>query len=171
MFPAEVLDCHFCKPGNQVLNKVIVSPKQRFLDFEFPFRWPTTSWESLLQISFVTSRSRARLRLPMMTSYSAWLFDVLNSNFKACSRRMPLGPLSTTPAPHDLLLEDPSTCKIHWELSPSVERGLSLVAKSAKACDLIAPLGWYRIWNSDNLMTQPITRSTKSGFGYIIIIK
>ena len=77
----------------------------------------------------------------MIASYSARLFDVLNSNFKAYSMRTPPGPSSTTLAPHDLLLEKPSTCRVHWESSSSVGRGLSSTIKSAKACDLIPPKG------------------------------
>jgi len=36
------------------------------------------------------------------------LFDVLDSNFNACLRRTSPGLSSTTSAPHDLLLQDPS---------------------------------------------------------------
>jgi len=73
-----------------------------------------------------------------MASYSAWLFVALQANCSACSISRSPSRSRTTPAPHEVLLEDPSTYSVHvMEVSGC---GGSSVEKSTKHWDLMAPL-------------------------------
>ena len=131
---------------------------------------PMTRRKSPLQIKLVISNSTARWRPTIIASYSAWLFEILNSNFMACSMTVSPGPSSTTPAPHERLFGEPFTYNVHLDSPSSVGWGVSYVAKSARAWDLMAPRGWYSMWNSDSLIAQPIIRPTKSGLVRIFIM-
>jgi len=55
-------------------------------------------FESVLHKSLRAPTSRAKLRPAIMSSYSAWLLDVLKQKRRDCSIRTLLGPSSTTPA-------------------------------------------------------------------------
>jgi len=74
-----------------------------------------------------------------------------------------LGPSKTTPAPHAILLD---TYKVH-----SVETSccsVYSVEKLAKHWDLMAPLGSYRMSNSDSSTDHPIICSARSGLDNIL---
>ena len=63
------------------------------------------SLESVLHKSFLAPT--------IITSYSAWLLDVLQLKRRDCSMRILSGPSSTTPAPVRCGFEEPSTCIVH----------------------------------------------------------
>ena len=73
------------------------------------FKWPTVSLESVLHVSNLIPTSRARDKSARMTSYSAWLLEVLKAKCKDFSMRMSLGPSSKMPAPAPFGLDEPST--------------------------------------------------------------
>src|SRR3954466_9960551 len=64
-----------------------------------PIDCPTTRAESELMWTCLAPAALARSRPASTASYSATLFEALNSNLRACSVTNPSGDSKTTPAP------------------------------------------------------------------------
>jgi len=75
------------------------------------------SLEFVLHTRLRTPTSCANDNPTRMTSYSAWLLEVLKAKWRDFSMRIWLGLSRTILAPTPLRLEEPSTYSIHWSSS------------------------------------------------------
>ena len=113
VLPTDVFQCYPLETGDEVGDRVVVSLQQRLFRFELPLYLADHQLGVFLHVTSQVSMSYAKYKTSRMASYSVWLLVALNSNLSACSRMWLLGPLRTTPTPHAILLEDPSSYTVH----------------------------------------------------------
>jgi len=110
---SDVLHCYPFKSGDEVGYHMVVPWQERLFNFELPLYLADHQLGVAFACYFASSHVVTKCKPARITSYAAWLLVALILNLSASLIMRSLRPLRTTPAPHVVLLDDPSAYTVH----------------------------------------------------------